>query len=167
MGRSTSDLEPPVSRSDVRPGGPEQRPGLIRALLLLAPFGLILVAYPLEVPLCPSRNLFGIPCPGCGLTRATVAMVTLDFEGMLAMHPLAPVLTPLVAWAIARAALGAAGLLPTTGGVLARVPRWAWTGLVVALLGVWGLRLGGLLGGLPDPVDPGGSIIGRTLGLLR
>lgn len=171
MGRSsTSDLEAPV-RSDVRPGGPgltgtTARPGLARALLVVAPFALILLAYPFDVPLCPSKHLFGVPCPGCGLTRATVAMATLDFEQMLAMHPLAPVLLPLVVFAIGRTALVAGGWLPPTGGLLARIPRWVWPALVVALLGLWGLRLGGLLGGLPDPVDPAGGLVARTSGVL-
>lgn len=41
--------------------------------------------------LCPFRNYLGCPCPGCGLTRATVSLLRGDFKKMLAYHALAPV----------------------------------------------------------------------------
>ena len=40
--------------------------------------------------ICPFRHYMGCPCPGCGLTRASVAMVKGDFKEMLAYHALAP-----------------------------------------------------------------------------
>ncbi len=37
--------------------------------------------------LCPFTVLTGLPCPGCGLTRAGVMLLTLDFAGAFRIHP--------------------------------------------------------------------------------
>lgn len=37
---------------------------------------------------CPIRYFWGICCPGCGMTRALFALLKLDFETALHMHPL-------------------------------------------------------------------------------
>jgi len=37
---------------------------------------------------CPIRAFFGIPCPGCGMTRALFSAFTLDFEKAFYYHPL-------------------------------------------------------------------------------
>lgn len=37
---------------------------------------------------CPFRLLFGISCPGCGMTRALFSLLTLDFGNAFEMHPL-------------------------------------------------------------------------------
>lgn len=41
-----------------------------------------------SVPLCPIRNLFEVPCPGCGLTRAFLAILRFDFQGAIEYHAL-------------------------------------------------------------------------------
>lgn len=38
--------------------------------------------------ICPSIILFGIPCPTCGITRATKLMLTGHIHEALQMHPL-------------------------------------------------------------------------------
>jgi hypothetical protein len=99
--------------------------------------------------------LFGLPCPGCGLTRATIALFTLDFPTMLAMHPLAPVIDPLLAIMLGRYLLiGVGALSPSSWDPLARIPKSVWIAIVAALFIVWGLRLFGYLGGPADPIDP-------------
>lgn len=40
------------------------------------------------VPLCPFNALTGLPCPGCGMTRAFLALGRLDFAGAYASNPL-------------------------------------------------------------------------------
>jgi uncharacterized protein DUF2752 len=55
---------------------------------------------------CPFRLATGIPCPFCGLTRATLALGQGDVVGALAFHPLAPVLLALILWLSVTVALG-------------------------------------------------------------
>jgi hypothetical protein len=45
---------------------------------------------------CPLRTLTGIPCPFCGLTTATVALVSGDPAGAAAANPLVFLLAALV-----------------------------------------------------------------------
>lgn len=37
---------------------------------------------------CPVRFFLGISCPGCGITRAWLAALTLDFHQAFSLHPL-------------------------------------------------------------------------------
>ncbi|MEO6417806.1 MAG: DUF2752 domain-containing protein [Polyangiaceae bacterium] len=48
-------------------------------------------------PLCPMRILLGVPCPSCGLTRATRLAISGDFAGATHLHPLWFVVLPFVA----------------------------------------------------------------------
>ena len=142
----------------------EMSPGFSWKKLLSTvwPLALAPVVVWIGIPLCPSRSMFGLPCPGCGLTRATVAMLELDFPRMLAMHPLAPIVTPLVGWWIASAALTSAGLRGAARWDPGKViPRWGWIAIGVALIALFVARLGGLFGGLPDPIDPASGLFGR------
>lgn len=41
---------------------------------------------------CPILRVFGVPCPGCGMTRACAALLRLDFRAAAAYHPLVFVL---------------------------------------------------------------------------
>lgn len=42
--------------------------------------------------LCPSRRFLGLPCPGCGLTRAFAHLAKGEWSAAIADHPLAPLL---------------------------------------------------------------------------
>lgn len=119
----------------------------------IAPLSILFVFIAFDLPICPFRIGLGVPCPGCGLTRATLAGVTGDLHGMLHFHPLAPIVTPLVVFTVSRGILAYAGVIPRTWDPLEKVPTWVWTAFALVLLGTWGLRAGGLLGGLPDPID--------------
>ena len=37
---------------------------------------------------CPFLYFFGIPCPGCGMTRALISAARLDFKAAFYYHPL-------------------------------------------------------------------------------
>lgn len=37
---------------------------------------------------CPFQFLFGIPCMGCGMTRACIALINMDVKTALYYHPL-------------------------------------------------------------------------------
>lgn len=41
--------------------------------------------YPLP-PLCPSRTMFGVNCPGCGLTRSFVHLAHGDWQASVTTH---------------------------------------------------------------------------------
>jgi hypothetical protein len=100
------------------------------------------------VPLCPSAAVLRTPCPGCGLTRATLAMLQGRWDAMLALNPAAPLVVPLVSGVVAWILLRY-----VTRGDTA-MPRWlAWPmGLAFAVLMiVWVARQFGALGG-PVPV---------------
>ena len=117
---------------------PEAGPLRIAAWALLAATGLsgllhlaghdLLSALP-KIPLCPFKALTGLPCPGCGMTHAFLALGRLDFAGACAANPL---VFPLAALA----ALYAAGRVP---GALrsAKVVNFALAGVLV----FWGGRL--------------------------
>ena len=47
-------------------------------------------------PACPFLALTGVPCPFCGMTRATIALGHGDLHAALGFHPLAPVVLALV-----------------------------------------------------------------------
>lgn len=102
-------------------------------------------------PLCPLRIVFGLPCPSCGLTRATRLAIGGDFAGATHMHPLWFVVLPFVA-----------------GIAYVQITRYVWTGettsfgdnvfvtraakvLLAVLIGVWIARFLGAFGG-PCPV---------------
>ncbi|MDX1502074.1 MAG: DUF2752 domain-containing protein [Thermoanaerobaculia bacterium] len=93
-----------------------------------------------DVVVCLFRRATGVPCPGCGLTRAFVAMAGGELGAAVALHPLAPLLA---------AQLGLAWLawgvrLHRGPGALPLGPRtvaWLVLANAVALLAVWGIRL--------------------------
>lgn len=81
-------------------------------------------------PACPFHAVSGLPCPGCGMTRAFLLLGQLRVGAALAAHPLAPGLLLVMLWAL----LGAPGH--------ARIPRdGVATALLVLVVGVWLARL--------------------------
>ncbi len=106
----------------------------------------------LRIPVCPFASFTGHPCPGCGLTRATLALAQGHLHEAIAFHPLAPLISPL-----------AVGFLGYGAFVYVRSGRWpalagpgsAWlvaAGLMgLLLVAVWIARFYGAFGG-PVPV---------------
>ena len=62
--------------------------GLFLRLAMLALSCLLLLAVAGQGRGCPFRNLTGIPCPGCGMSRAWFAALRLDFSGAFRYHPM-------------------------------------------------------------------------------
>ena len=50
-----------------------------------------LVSLSLPGWVCPFFRLTGIPCPGCGLTRAVILLLKGDLQGSLRFHAFAPI----------------------------------------------------------------------------
>jgi len=128
----------------------------LRIAVLASVAGLFVLADLVHFPLCPLASSFGVPCPGCGLTRATLALLHGDVRAALHFHPLVFLLAPLFVGFVGSAALE---LLrdPTKPRPPPRV-RWnsrllgvAALGVLVLSLGVWLARFAGYLGG-PVPV---------------
>ena len=112
-------------------------------LILVGPF-----------PTCVFKVAVGAPCPGCGLTRATLALLQLDFGEAFRLHPLAVVVSPLFGWLLLRPLLVRTGLIAQERFLLrGRAVTVLTVGLIVALWVVYVVRLAGGLGGHPDPVD--------------
>jgi Protein of unknown function (DUF2752) len=124
-------------------------------LLVLALAALLALILRAHVPFCPMAGLLGVPCPGCGLTRATLALLHGNVREALHLHPLVFVLAPAFAWAMASAALsyvrGAATLRDPNPWFSSRAASLLASALLLATLGVWGVRFFGYLGG-PAPV---------------
>ena len=115
---------------------------VVRLLVLLSP---AIVAFAFAVPVCPSALLAKVPCPGCGLTRATMALLSGDLAAATALQPLAIVVCPL----LVGAALFAAARYIMRGQVHA--DRWhAGKILIVSMIAltiVWLARFAGHFGG--------------------
>jgi uncharacterized protein DUF2752 len=128
----------------------------LRIAVLIAAGALLGLAVSQDFPLCPMAGTLGIPCPGCGLTRATLSLLHGDVRQALHFHPLVWLLTPLFV-----AFVGAAVVELVRDPDRPRRPsriRWFGAGtnvaaimLLLLTLGVWLLRFAGYFGG-PAPV---------------
>ena len=47
--------------------------------------------------ICPSMVFIGLPCPGCGLTRAALSLMRFDFQKALYFNPMIFFALPLIA----------------------------------------------------------------------
>ena len=128
----------------------------MRVGVLASLAGLFALALRFDFPLCPMASSFGIPCPGCGLTRATIALMHGDVRAALHFHPLVWLLSPLFIGFVGSAVVD---MLrdPTAPR---RTPRVRWDGrwltalavcVLVVTVGVWLARFRGHFGG-PAPV---------------
>jgi Protein of unknown function (DUF2752) len=150
----------PLGPLGFQPGWPKRI--LLVALVLSPLFAAVLV----DMPMCPTAALFGLPCPGCGLTRATLAMFRGDLSAALRFHPLVFLATPMyfgvlgsIAWGYVR---GGVEKIPS-GRLTKFLSALALTTFVL-LMGVWLARFFGAFGG---PVEikrlsvPGASSSGK------
>ena len=89
---------------------------------------------------CLLRHVLGIPCPGCGFTRALVAAARLDPAAALRWHPLS---LPLLGLAAVAAVLA----FVASDAAWRRFVTVATGVAGVALVLVWALRFAGCFGG--------------------
>lgn len=128
---------------------------------MLALVGAPLLAVALtSFPLCPFAGVFGIPCPGCGLTRATLDALEGHLGQALRMQPLVFFVAPIYLGAIAKWSLDYVRG-PRRGP---RRPPSRWrrafdrsigpfaAALALGLIAVWAARWCGYFGG-PVPVE--------------
>lgn len=94
--------------------------------------GLTLVGLALAgVQACPVLGLTGVPCPGCGMVRAALALASGDVAGAWRLHPLVFVAVPAMLAEAAHAARPGRWTWP----------RGAWAAAAGLFLGVWAFRL--------------------------
>jgi hypothetical protein len=113
----------------------------LSALILLWPvtFAALYLYRPvvLDGPvLCPFRLGSGIPCPGCGLTRAFSFMAHGEFEAALQFNALAPLV------ALYLAAVWTYYAIEAWRGAPPEWPTWRIAGIALLVTGAfWGGRL--------------------------
>ncbi len=100
----------------------------VLALVVVGAVGL--AAHAAGIVLCPVRRFAGIPCPGCGSTRAAMLLLRGEFAAAAAMNPLAVALFALApAWWLffrrRKWSLGAKVAFLVIA-VLAVAANWAW-----------------------------------------
>jgi hypothetical protein len=129
--------------------------------------GLVAAAFLLawsDTPLCPTAFFLGIPCPGCGMTRAALALLHGDLRAAFGFHPLAPLVVPLMTVIVGKAVVdyvrGAPPAPPNRAWWAGRTAVWLASALLALLVGVWLARFAGYFGG-PVPVE---SFRDRALG---
>jgi Protein of unknown function (DUF2752) len=120
-----------------------------RALRLAAVGAVFAFAAALHIPICPIAILTGWPCPGCGITRATLALMQGHLHEAVALHPLAPLISPLVVGFLGYGAIVYVreGRWPANGGRAAGWVGGAGVVLWALLVGVWLARFWGAFGG--------------------
>lgn len=107
---------------------------------------------------CVFYHLTGVPCPGCGITRAYLATMRLDFVTAFRMHPLWPVTVPVLMWAFWK-----------KGSFFAdRRKNMIFTGiLVVVYIGVYLIRMWVLFPDTPPMQFDAGALIPSVYQKLR
>jgi hypothetical protein len=89
-------------------------------------------------PACPFHAWTGLPCPGCGTVRATIALADFDLPGALAWNPLATLglVAGFVVSTLALPWVEARGPVPILKG--GGLPGWVRALAVVLLAAQWG-----------------------------
>jgi hypothetical protein len=95
-------------------------------------------------PSCPSRELFGVSCPGCGLTRSFVHLAHGDWSSSWRVHRIGWLLMLVFLLQIPYRAYLLWG--PGKYRLRQAASDWIGIGLIALLLGNW---LAGQLAGLP------------------
>lgn len=100
------------------------------ALALVAVGVVVLAAHAAGIVLCPLRRFAGIPCPGCGSTRAAMLVLRGEFAAAAVMNPLAVALFVMVPawWLFLRRRTWSRGAKATVVAiaVVAVVLNWTW-----------------------------------------
>jgi hypothetical protein len=100
------------------------------------------------------QNATGLPCPGCGMTRAMLRLAQGDLLGSLRMHPLGVVLAGMLLFSLFGTAVGLARGGDPVADFLVRRGTWLLVFLIVAFAVIWIVRCFVVPSWAPDPVGP-------------
>jgi len=115
---------------------------LLAIALILGGYALYLLPQFLKIGgmsgFCFFRSVTGIPCPGCGMGKASILLSQGDFAGAILMHPLAVPFAfaafVAVAWLVSDLARRKETLLP----LLTRKLSWPYfILLILSVIGAW------------------------------
>ena len=91
---------------------------------------------------CPFKSVFGIPCPGCGLSTACVHLLTGDWKGALTIHAFAPLTILVLAAVLVISLLPEPTRLAVVKKLRSLESQTGFSALILAGLFIyWGLRL--------------------------
>ena len=123
-----------------------------RAAAGAAALGIAALAVWTGASLCPFALVTGVPCPGCGLGRATIALLSGRPADAFRCHPLVFAALPALAAALASRTAWARPLLRRSDAARAeRAVTAIAAALFVSFIAVWIARFDGAFGG-PVPV---------------
>jgi hypothetical protein len=128
--------------------GQRMQPGALRRSAVATAIAGVFLAFVLvDATVCPLAGAAGVPCPGCGLGRASLALLHGDFAAAHAAHPLVLLLAPLFAgygaWLAIEYVRGEALPRPVDAPRVSRVAA-----LIGALMvAVYAARFAGAFGG--------------------
>lgn len=114
---------------------------------------MFVLAFVFRIPLCPVAIITQHPCPGCGLTRAGVALLQGHIHEAVHFHPLVVPIVPIVGLAVLHGIYNYVrhGRWYSFASAQTRTITVGSIVLGVALIGVWVARFFGAFGG-PVPV---------------
>ena len=114
--------------------------------------------------ICLMRNLTGLPCPTCGMTRSFCALGRGEVGRAIDLHPLGPALYALLAFVMVRS-----GLIAVSGRMrwpaAARVLIWSIPVLAGAAVVAWVVRLAILISSGAAAEAWRGSALARVISL--
>jgi len=126
----------------------------LRRLGVMFAFGAACAAVVLlSIPVCPTAIILHIPCPGCGLSRASMALLRGDFARAFSIHPAVFIVVPVLGLYM----LGqVATFVNPEWTRLAKLLRNKWLersiiAMMIVVIALWIARFFGAFGG-PVPV---------------
>lgn len=131
------------------------KPKWLKAVLVF--IVLLGLLYVLTDTNCLAEAILGIPCPGCGLTRATLAFLRLDFVSAFQFHPL---------FILAYLDIALVSVAVITG----KLSKSAKTILIVSIILFVGVYVYRMITMYPDiaPMKPNPrSLLNQLMGLLK
>jgi hypothetical protein len=113
----------------------------VRIMSAIASFQLVATMSGIQGWQCPMYSTIGIPCPGCGLSRAAVSLIRGDWRTALSTHAFAPLLVIAILFTVIlsllprrfyRIAVQRLAVLESNSGLTVL--------LLIGFIGYWGLR---------------------------